>query len=117
MNPVELLAAEIESLVRADTDLSAAFPDVPGWLDYGPPLDGGPSPCVRLDGLTDLNDKLGRYTCFIKLWSTDTTSAFITLAEQFKAVLNTSTMMDPGGYLPRPEGGRSCAMWTVTFAA
>lgn len=116
--PLTALIAEIIRLVRGDPILNASLPSSAGWIDYGlPPASpaAGPSTCIRLDRLIDLDDKLGRRSVMVKLWSTDTSSAFLATVDRMKLVLQSSDQLLVGGYLPQPEGGRACFMFPVTF--
>lgn len=59
-----------------------------GFFNLG--LPGTLYPCVTLDGITDLNDKLGKHTAVITFWNKDTSLQFLDDAQTFKKILQSA---------------------------
>lgn len=117
MNPVEVIQDTIERIVRANTDLDAAFPVEGGWIDYGAPLSNGPFPCIRINSLEQVEDKRSLWNCAIRVYSQDMTHLFFDLPTALKRALDDSDQLVAGGYLHQPQDGLNCAVIPVTFAA
>lgn len=115
-NPIASLAALIESQVLASPMSTIVGA---GWIDSGIPDPAGPYPCVRIDGLQCLDDKLDRYMANIKLFDRDTSSGFYDTAEAFRRAISSSPsiQVQVQGYIDRPDTGFSCALFPVTFTA
>ena len=117
MNPLDNIINELERIVGEDADLQNFLPVQTGWLDYGLPLEQGPYPCVRFDGLTSIDDKLNRYYLNVKLWDNDMSIEFLTKTEQFRAALSASDKFQVQGYIHPPETSRNCSVFSVVLAA
>jgi hypothetical protein len=115
MNPYDPLIAAIKNAVATTPTLKSTFTGK-GWLDVGIPSANGPWPCIRVDGLVCLDDKLNRYSVNNKLFSKDLTYKFYDLAETLRAALIADATIMAGAYIDRPETGLSCVLFPVSFA-
>ncbi|KQN09074.1 hypothetical protein [Sphingomonas sp. Leaf28] len=115
MNPLDNIILELERIVGEDANIQVFLPVQTGWLDYGLPAEQGPYPCLRIDGLTSLDDKLNRYYLNLKLWGMDMGIGFIEQIEQLRAALATSDKFHCMGYIHQPEPARNCSVFAMTF--
>ena len=74
--------------------------------------------CVRVDGLSAMNDKQDTYTANINLWAHQMgTVQFLTLAEELKTAINLGSVIIAGGYEHRPDANTDMqrALFRITF--
>uniref|UniRef100_B0T637 Uncharacterized protein n=1 Tax=Caulobacter sp. (strain K31) TaxID=366602 RepID=B0T637_CAUSK len=99
--------------------LKAKSTSAPSW-ELPPSSDKSPRfVCVRVDGLSAMNDKQDTYTANINLWAHGMlTLSFLTLAEELKAALNLGSVIIADGYEHRPDAANNIqrALFRVTFS-
>jgi hypothetical protein len=115
VNPLDNIILELERIAGEDANLQEFLPVQTGWLDYGLPTEQGPYPCLRVDGLVCLDDKLNRYYLNLKLWSMDMGIDFLNQVEQLRSALASSDKFQSMGYLHQPEPSRNMAVFALTF--
>lgn len=115
MSVLDSIIAELENVVGASKSVQNILRIQTGWLDYGLPLQQGPYPCLRMDGLTSLNDKVNRHYLNIKLWSMTMDASFFNEVEQVQAALAVSERIQFDGFIHQPEENRNCAVFPVVF--
>lgn len=115
MSPLDNIILELERIASTDDNLRDFLYVQTGWLDYGLPAEQGPYPCLRIDGLTCLDDKLNRYYLNLKLWDIDMGIEFLGRVEHLRQALAQSDKFDCMGYVHQPEPARNCAVLAVTF--
>lgn len=89
--------------IKADPELRSL--NMPFHLGI-PPADetGKPLvPCVTLDGLVCIDDKLGAWTANVNLWGDDMSLSFILLSQHFLRILDGTGIVQTNGFLSRPE--------------
>lgn len=115
MNPLDNIIAELERIAGQDADLNQFLLVQTGWLDYGLPPEQGQYPCLRIDGLVCLDDKLNRYYLNLKFWSMDMSIGFLSQVEVLRLALSKSDKLASMGYVHQPEPSRNCAVFALTF--
>jgi hypothetical protein len=102
MNLTDLIDT-IADAIGNDTELKSL--NMPFHLGIPPADQNGNAlvPCVTLDGLVCLDDKIGTWTANIHLWSDDLTLSFTLLSQHFLSVLDRTGVVQTNGFLNRPE--------------
>ncbi|OHD03965.1 MAG: hypothetical protein A3H25_14050 [Sphingomonadales bacterium RIFCSPLOWO2_12_FULL_63_15] len=93
----------IADAIKSDPEFRSM--DMPFHLGI-PPADqaGKPMvPCVTLDGLLCIDDKIGTWTGNLNLWGDDMSLSFIQLSQRFLRILDGTSIVQTSGFLSRPE--------------
>ena len=93
----------IADAIKADPELrSLKMPfhlGIPPADDAGKPM----APCVTLDGIVCIDDKLGAWTANVNLWGDDMSLSFLQLSQRFLRILDGTGVVQTSGFLSRPE--------------
>lgn len=93
----------IADAIKADPELrSLKMPfhlGIPPADDTGKPM----VPCVTLDGLVCIDDKLGAWTANLNLWGDDMSLSFLQLSQRFLRIIDRTCIVQTSGFLSRPE--------------
>jgi|3_EtaG_2_1085321.scaffolds.fasta_scaffold07898_4 hypothetical protein len=114
----------IDEFITTITDTILADPEVkavgasfhlgiPPVDDSGKPL----LPCITLDGVYCLDDKIGSWRANINLWSDDLSFEFIKLSKRFLAILDSTLIIETNGFIhrPSPERGNNRSIYPIRF--
>ncbi|WP_449471652.1 hypothetical protein [Sphingobium chungangianum] len=114
---LEELIDTITDAIGGDTLLRSL--DMPIHLGIPPADQAGNAlvPCVTLDGLVCVDDKIGTWTANINLWADDLTLSFIMLSQHFLSVLDATGVVQTSGFLnrPEPENAINRSLYPVRF--
>lgn len=128
MSRFDPLFVSVLEAIAASEALGDTFMGQPeGWMGWdlppSPDSDAG-YPCIRIQLLDSKNTKQGHYSLNISLWlrtdhSDGSKDAFLDLADEFEAQLNTRKDIICRGYLDRsePQNSVNRALYPITYIA